>query len=52
MLKARGKVRASEGLTNPKLKTGEIEIVVDKLEIENPSKALPFVLGDVSWRRY
>lgn len=47
VLKARGKVRArGEGLTNPKLKTGEIEIVVDKLEIENPSKALPFVLGD------
>lgn len=47
VLKANGVVRArGEGLTNPKLKTGEIEIVVNKLIIENPSKALPFVIGD------
>ncbi|MCI6988737.1 MAG: aspartate--tRNA ligase [Campylobacter sp.] len=49
VLKATGKVRArGEGLVNPKLKTGEIEIVVDELIIENESKALPFVIGDQS----
>lgn len=49
VLCAKGKVRhRGEGLTNPKLKTGEIEIVVDELIIENPSKTLPFVIGDKS----
>ena len=47
VLRAKGKVRArGEGLINPKLKTGEIEVVVDELIIENPSEPLPFVLGD------
>ncbi|MSN96008.1 aspartate--tRNA ligase [Campylobacter sp. FMV-PI01] len=47
VLKASGKVRLrGEGLTNSKLKTGEIEIVVDELNIENSSKALPFMIGD------
>lgn len=47
VLKAKGKVRLrGEGLTNPKLKTGEIEVVVNDLVIENPSDALPFVIGD------
>ncbi|PSM51834.1 aspartyl-tRNA synthetase [Campylobacter blaseri] len=47
VLKAKGKVRArGEGLTNPKLKTGEIEIVISELIVENPSKPLPFVIGD------
>ncbi|NLY03671.1 MAG: aspartate--tRNA ligase [Campylobacter sp.] len=47
VLRAKGVVRArGEGLTNPKLKTGDIEIVVSELIIENPSKTLPFVLGD------
>jgi len=42
-----GKVRArGEGLENPKLKTGKVEIVVDKLIIENTSKPMPFELGD------
>lgn len=42
-----GKVRArGEGLENPKLKTGKVEIVVDKLVIENSSKPMPFELGD------
>ena len=42
-----GKVRArGEGLENPKLKTGKIEIVADKLIIENSSKPMPFELGD------
>ena len=49
VLRANGKVRArGEGLVNPKLKTGEIEIVVDTLIIENTSEPLPFVLGDKS----
>ena len=44
---ATGKVRArGEGLENPNLKTGKVEIVVDKLEIENSSKPMPFDLGD------
>lgn len=47
VLKAKGKVRhRGEDLVNPKLKTGEIEIVVNELIIENPSAALPFVIGD------
>lgn len=49
VLRAKGKIRArGEGLTNPKLKTGEIEVVVDELIIENESAALPFVIGDSS----
>ncbi len=47
VLVAKGKVRArGEGLENPKLKTGAIEIIVDELIIENRSAPLPFVLGD------
>jgi aspartate--tRNA ligase len=47
VLRAKGKIRArGEGLVNPKLKTGEIEVVVDELIIENPSAPLPFVIGD------
>ncbi len=42
-----GKVRPrGEGLENPKLKTGKIEIVADKLIIENRSLPMPFELGD------
>ncbi len=44
-----GKIRArGEGLENPKLETGKIEVVVHKLTIENRSKPLPFTLGDNS----
>ena len=44
---ATGKVRArGEGLENPNLKTGKIEIVVDEITIENTSKPMPFELGD------
>ena len=44
---AKGKVRArGEGLTNPRLKTGEIEIVVDTLTIANKSATPPFAIGD------
>jgi len=42
-----GKVRArGEGLENPKLKTGKIEIVADTLIIENKSLPMPFELND------
>ena len=37
-----------EGLHNPKLKTGKIEVVVEKMVIENESKVLPFAIGDKS----
>jgi len=47
VLIATGKIRArGEGLENPKLKTGRVEIVVDKLIIENKSLPMPFELGD------
>ncbi|WP_428737830.1 aspartate--tRNA ligase [Sulfurimonas sp.] len=47
VLVAKGKVRLrGEGLTNPRLKTGAIEIVVSELVIENKSAPLPFVIGD------
>ncbi len=49
VLKAKGRVRArGEGLENPRLKTGKIEIVVDELIIENVSETVPFVIGDNS----
>ncbi len=49
VLKAKGKVRArGEGLENPNLKTGKIEIVVDELIVENVSEPVPFVIGDNS----
>ncbi|APU77496.1 aspartate--tRNA ligase [Campylobacter jejuni] len=37
-----------EGLVNPKLKTGEIEVVVSKLTIENESAVPPFAIADES----
>jgi aspartyl-tRNA synthetase len=47
VLIAKGKVRLrGEGLTNPKLKTGAIEIIVSELIIENKSAPVPFVIGD------
>ena len=47
VLIVKGTVRLrGEGLTNPRLKTGAIEIVVTELVIENKSAALPFVIGD------
>jgi len=47
VLIAKGKVRArGEGLENPKLKTGKIEVVVDELVIENHSAPLPFIIHD------
>ncbi|BAF72457.1 aspartate--tRNA ligase [Sulfurovum sp. NBC37-1] len=47
VLIATGKVRArGEGLENPNLKTGKVEMVVDSLTIENRSKPMPFELND------
>ncbi len=47
VLIATGKVRArGEGLENPNLKTGKVEIVVDSLNVENRSLPMPFDLGD------
>jgi len=47
VLIAEGKIRPrGEGLTNPRLKTGAIEVVVSKLTIENRSAPMPFVIGD------
>ncbi|MBE2984740.1 aspartate--tRNA ligase [Campylobacter sp. RM9344] len=49
VLRIKGKVRArGEGLVNPRLKTGDIEVVVSELIVENPSEALPFMIGDES----
>ncbi|WP_024788366.1 MULTISPECIES: aspartate--tRNA ligase [unclassified Lebetimonas] len=47
VIKTKGKVRLrGEGLENPKLKTGKIEVVADSLEIENTCEVLPFQIGD------
>ncbi|MCV3381939.1 aspartate--tRNA ligase [Campylobacter sp. IFREMER_LSEM_CL2127] len=49
VLIAQGKIRPrGEGLVNPKLKTGEIEVVINKLTIENESAVIPFAIGDES----
>ena len=47
VLEAHGTVRArGEGLENPNLKTGKIEVIVDELIVVNKSQALPFVIND------
>lgn len=47
VLIATGKIRArGEGLENPNMVTGKIELVVDKLVIENRSETPPFMIGD------
>ncbi len=47
VLKIKGKIRLrGEGLENPKIKTGKIEVVAQKVEIENKSETLPFQIGD------
>ncbi len=49
VLIAKGRVRArGEGLVNPRLQTGAIEVVVEELIIENRSEPVPFVIGDNS----
>jgi aspartyl-tRNA synthetase len=39
-------VRRPEGMANPKLPTGEIEILAEQFEVFNPSKPLPFQIED------
>ena len=47
VLIATGTVRArGEGLENPNLETGKIEIILENLIIENKSKAMPFDIND------
>lgn len=47
VLIAKGKVRArGEGLENPNLITGKIEIILENLVIENRSKPMPFDIND------
>ncbi|MFA5232805.1 MAG: aspartate--tRNA ligase [Sulfurimonas sp.] len=47
VLIAKGVVRhRGEGLVNPRLKTGAIEIIVKELIIENKSAPIPFMIGD------
>lgn len=42
-----GKVRARpEGMANPRLATGEIEVIVDEVRILNTSKPVPFPVED------
>ncbi|MCX2682378.1 aspartate--tRNA ligase [Campylobacter sp. MIT 21-1685] len=49
VLLVEGEVRSrGENLINTKLKTGEIEIIVSKLIIENESMPTPFAVGDES----
>jgi aspartyl-tRNA synthetase len=46
-VKVTGEVRVRpEGNTNPDLPTGEIEVVVDELEVLNPSAPLPFQIDE------
>tara|TARA_Y100000310_G_scaffold340847_1_gene438020 strand:- start:401 stop:2611 length:2211 start_codon:yes stop_codon:yes gene_type:complete len=47
VLQVKGKVRArGKGLENPKLNTGEIEVLVDELKLLNKSDALPIEVDD------
>lgn len=49
VLAIHGRVRTRpEGMANPDLKTGKIEVVADELEILNESKTPPFVLDQTS----
>ncbi len=47
VLGVRGRVEPRpDGMINPKLPTGEIEILVDELKILNPAKTPPFLIED------
>ena len=47
VLGVRGKVEPRpDGMINPKLPTGEIEVLVDELKILNPAKTPPFMIED------
>ena len=46
VLQVEGEVqKRPEGMTNPKMETGEIEIIAKNVKILNPSKPLPFVIS-------
>lgn len=46
VLQVRGEVhQRPEGMDNPDLATGDIEVLVDEVTILNPSKTPPFVIG-------
>ncbi len=48
VLGVRGRVDARlDGMTNPNLATGEIEIMVSELKILNPAKTPPFMIEDI-----
>jgi aspartyl-tRNA synthetase len=47
VISIKGKVRARpQGTVNPKISTGEIEVIVEQLEILNKAQALPFEVND------
>ncbi|MEJ5300633.1 MAG: aspartate--tRNA ligase [Thermodesulforhabdaceae bacterium] len=47
VIAVKGTVRARpEGMVNPKLETGEVEVIVDELKLLNASKTPPFMLED------
>ncbi|MCE5245137.1 MAG: aspartate--tRNA ligase [Desulfobacteraceae bacterium] len=47
VIAVRGKVRLRpDGMTNPKLRTGEIEVIVSELKVLNSSKTPPFQIED------
>src|SRR6185436_1007122 len=47
VLRVKGKVRRRmEGTVNPKLRTGEVEVVAEEVEVLNPSVPPPFQLDD------
>lgn len=47
VIKVTGKIRGrGEGLANPNMETGDIELVIDELEVLSKAKTLPFAPGD------
>jgi len=46
VLQVKGKVQLRpEGMANPKMPTGEIEVIAQSVEVLNPAKALPFMIS-------